>query len=80
MLFFADSAESVVVQGTMMGGIAVVVTSMLLLLWFLDNPYQSSIGGLNRRRWSGRSSSWTRARRPSASQPAVLCDEKGVAS
>ena len=46
MLFFADSAERAVVQATMMGGVAVVITSMLLLLWFLDNPYHSGLGGL----------------------------------
>ena len=39
MLFFADSGERVVVQATMMGGVAILVTSLLLLLWFLDNPY-----------------------------------------
>jgi hypothetical protein len=46
MLFFADSAERVVVQATMMGSVAVVIASTLLLLWFLDNPYQSGIGSL----------------------------------
>ncbi len=46
MLLFADSAERAFVQATMMGGVAVVISSMLLLLWFLDNPYHSSSGGL----------------------------------
>ncbi len=46
MLFFADSAEHAVVQATMMGGVAVVISSMLLLLWFLDNPYHSGVGSL----------------------------------
>src|SRR6476646_7615054 len=46
MLFFADSAERAVVQATMMGGVAIVISSMLLLLWFLDNPYHSGVGGL----------------------------------
>ena len=32
MLFFADSAERAIVQATMMGGVAVVITSTLLLL------------------------------------------------
>jgi Protein of unknown function (DUF4239) len=45
MLFFADSGEIAVVQATMMGGVAVMVTSMLLLLWFFDHPYHGS-GGL----------------------------------
>ena len=46
MLFFADSAERAFVQATMMGGVAVVISSTLLLLWFLDNPYHAGLGGL----------------------------------
>ena len=46
MLFFADSHERAVVQATMMGGVAIVITSTLLLLWFLDHPYHSGPGGL----------------------------------
>jgi hypothetical protein len=46
MLFFADSAERSIVQGTMMGSVAVVISSTLLLLWFLDHPYSQSVGGL----------------------------------
>jgi hypothetical protein len=46
MLFFADSAERAIVQATMMGGVATVLTSTLLLLWFLDNPYHRGVGGL----------------------------------
>ena len=46
MLFFADSGERAFVQATMMGGVTVVISSMLLLLWFLDNPYHSGVGGL----------------------------------
>ena len=46
MLFFADSAERAIVQATMMGGVAVVITSTLLLLVFLDHPYESGAGGL----------------------------------
>jgi Protein of unknown function (DUF4239) len=46
MLFFADSAERVIVQATMMGSVAIVITSTLLLLWFLDNPYHRGVGAL----------------------------------
>jgi hypothetical protein len=46
MLFFADSSERAIVQATMMGTVAVVITSTLLLLWFLDNPYHRGVGGL----------------------------------
>jgi hypothetical protein len=46
MMFFADSAERAIVQATMIGGVAVVISSTLLLLWFLDNPYHQGVGGL----------------------------------
>jgi hypothetical protein len=46
MLLFADSAERAFVQAAMIGGVAVVISSTLLLLWFLDNPYHGGIGGL----------------------------------
>ena len=46
MLFFSDSGERAIVQATMMGSVAVVITSTLLLLWFLDNPYHHGLGGL----------------------------------
>ena len=46
MLFFADIGESAVVQATMMGGVAILVTSLLLLLWFLDNPFHGGSGSL----------------------------------
>jgi hypothetical protein len=46
MLFFADSAERAVVQATMIGALAIVITSMLLLVWFLDTPYHAGVGSL----------------------------------
>ena len=46
MLFFADSAEGAVTQGMLMGAVASVITTMLLLLSFLDNPFHDGIGGL----------------------------------
>jgi hypothetical protein len=46
MLFFADSAERTIVQATLMGGVAIVISSTLLLLWFLNNPYHAGAGGL----------------------------------
>jgi hypothetical protein len=46
MLFFADSAEGKVVQATLMGGVTVVITSTLLLINVLDNPFREGVGGL----------------------------------
>jgi hypothetical protein len=46
MLFFADRGEGPFVQAMMMGGVAVLVSSLLLLLVFLNNPYKGSVGTL----------------------------------
>ena len=46
MLFFADSGERAVVQATMVGGVAIVISSTLLLVLSLNNPYHAGIGGL----------------------------------
>jgi hypothetical protein len=45
-LFFADSGESAVTQGMLMGSVVAVLSVLLLLLVFLGNPYQRGIGGL----------------------------------
>jgi hypothetical protein len=46
MLFFADSGERAIVQATMMGSVAIVITSTVLLLVFLDRPYHRGLGAL----------------------------------
>jgi Protein of unknown function (DUF4239) len=46
MLFFADSGEGAVTQALLMGAVTSVITVMLLLLHFLDSPFQTGIGGL----------------------------------
>src|SRR6185437_5925360 len=46
MLFFADSGERAIVQATMMGSVAIVITSTVLLLVFLDQPYHPGVGSL----------------------------------
>jgi hypothetical protein len=46
MLFFADPTEGVVTQGVLIGSVASVITAMLLLLGFLDNPYRNGPGSL----------------------------------
>src|SRR5256885_8003618 len=42
----AAGVFGVLATGFMMGSVAVVITSTLLLLWFLDNQYTSGEGGL----------------------------------
>jgi hypothetical protein len=46
MLFFADSGERAKVQAMLMGAVVGVITAMLLLLNFLDNPYHPGVGSL----------------------------------
>lgn len=46
MLFFADSGERAPVQALLIGVVAAVITAMLLLLNFLNDPVQQGLGGL----------------------------------
>jgi hypothetical protein len=46
MLFFADPAEGAVTQAMLMGSVTAVVTTMLLLLSFFDQPFDGDIGAL----------------------------------
>jgi hypothetical protein len=46
MLFFADSSEGAVTQAVLMGSVATVIVAMLLLIRFLDSPFQDGIGGI----------------------------------
>ncbi len=46
MLFFADSAEGAVTQAVLMGSVAAVVSAMLLLIGFLDSPFNKGVGGV----------------------------------
>ena len=46
MLFFADPSEGAVAQGVLMGSVATVVASMLLLITFLDSPFHKGVGGV----------------------------------
>jgi hypothetical protein len=80
MLFFADSEESAVVQAFMIGGIAVVLTSMLLLLWVLDNPYQASVGGLKPTAMERTLVTMDQGARAIGFTPADLCDANGNAT
>ena len=80
MLFFADSAERAVVQATMMGGVAVVISSTLLLLWFLDNPYHSGVGGLRPTAMERTLALLDEEARIVGFQIGSRCDERGAAT
>ena len=46
MLFFADSGERAIVQAALIGPVVATMTSILLVINFLDNPYGSGLGSL----------------------------------
>jgi hypothetical protein len=46
MLFFADRGERAIVQALLMGTVASVITMLLVLLQFLDNPFHGGAGSL----------------------------------
>jgi Protein of unknown function (DUF4239) len=46
MLFFADRGEGAVTQAVLMGSVATVIVSLLLLIRFLDSPFHEDVGGV----------------------------------
>jgi hypothetical protein len=46
MMFFADSGEPAVVQAVQIGSVTVVMVVLLLLIRFLNHPFQDGPGGL----------------------------------
>jgi hypothetical protein len=46
MLFFADSGERAGVQALQIGAVVGVIASLLVVLQFLDDPYQPGVGNL----------------------------------
>src|SRR6185312_3306629 len=46
MLFFADRGERPVVQGVLIGSVVAVLTTLMLVLHGLDEPFHDGIGGL----------------------------------
>ena len=79
MLFFADSAERAIVQATMMGSVAVVITSTLLLLWFLNNPYHRGLGGLRPFAMERTATRLERDTGIAAGRFRIPCDARGAA-
>jgi hypothetical protein len=79
-LLFADPSEHAVVQGMMVGGIAVVLTATLLLLWFLDNPYHEGPGGLEPVAMERTLDLMDTAAEAAGVTFTIPCDENGVAT
>ena len=45
-MFFADRREHFIVQGSLIAAITALVVSGLLLIWFLDHPYENQSGSI----------------------------------
>jgi hypothetical protein len=45
-LLFADRRESFLVEGSLIAAIAALVTAGLVLVWFLDHPYDNEAGSI----------------------------------
>jgi ABC-type multidrug transport system fused ATPase/permease subunit len=45
-MFFADRREDFIVQGSLIAAITALVVSGLLLVWFLDHPYENRSGSI----------------------------------
>ena len=45
-MFFADRREHFIVQGSLIGAITALVVAGLLLIWFLDHPYENRSGSI----------------------------------
>ena len=81
MLFFADSGERAVTQALLMGSVTAVISMMLLLLAFLDSPFQVRRRGAPTRRDGANAADRRRgARRAADSGRRVPCDAEGNAS
>src|SRR4051794_10408623 len=46
MMFFADSGERPIVQAALIGTVVATMTTILLVIGFLDNPYREGLGSL----------------------------------
>jgi hypothetical protein len=77
MLFFADSNEGPFTQGMLIGSVVAVMSAMLLLLGFLDNPYRSGPGSLEPLAMERSLRTLDQARRVVGDSTSLPCDEQG---
>jgi len=79
MLFFADSGEPALIQGVQIGSVMTVMVTLLLLIRFLDHPYQEGPGGLQPTAMQRTLSILEHELVGVGIRGPVLCDAKGVA-
>jgi hypothetical protein len=76
-LFFADSGERAVVQALLVGSVAAVMTSLLLLLAALDRPFHGGVGGLDPVAMERTLDLADQAMAAVGVRPAIPCDASG---
>jgi hypothetical protein len=77
-LFFADSGERARSQAMLIGSVTVVITAMLLLIQFLDDPYRDGLGGLEPVAMERALGILEEEREVTGETGALPCDAKGV--
>jgi hypothetical protein len=80
MLFFADSGERAVVQGMLIGSVVAVITATLLLISFLDQPFQPGFGTLRPVAMERTLVTLEEARRVVGESGELPCDARGLAT
>ena len=78
MLFFADRSEGAVTQAVLMGSVAAVVVTMLLLIRFLDSPFHEGVGGVQPVAMERTLRIVDEALRAADATVAPPCDERGA--
>jgi Protein of unknown function (DUF4239) len=77
MCFYADPAEPVVVQALMMGAVTTMVVAGMLVVRFLDRPYNDASGSIKPKAMTTTLEAMETAVRASNTGAPSLCDEDG---
>jgi hypothetical protein len=77
MCFYADPAESPVVQGLMTGAVTAIVVAGMLVVWFLDHPYENESGSIKPSAMTMTLEAMEAESSASGTGPGRLCDERG---
>ena len=77
MMFFADSGERAIVQAALVGTVVATMTVILLVIGFLDNPYQRGLGSLQPDAMKRTLQLLDQERRIIGDSTPIPCDERG---
>ena len=77
MMFFADSGERPIVQAALVGTVVATMTSILLVIGFLDNPYRAGLGSLRPVAMERTLQLLDQERRIVGDSTPMPCDERG---